>query len=373
MTILRSEVTLDEFVSKACEPFDYKFTGVTEFTVPPFAPPADFALGLIVGPSGSGKSSLLKEHFGGPSTPAWDTTKAIVSQVGTSPEDAVSRLSAVGLNSVPSWCKPRHVLSNGEGFRADLAQVLKDGAVVDEFTSVVDRNVAKAASVGLRRFVDRYQLKGVVVASCHYDIIEWMQPDWVFDVSTGVFAPRGSLQPRPKIELEIVPCDRAVWPIFAPHHYLSAKIGSSAHCWSAWWGDTLVGFSCTIPFPHGSIKNARREHRTVILPDFQGLGLGVRLSDAIAQHTVEDLGHRYYSKTAHPRMGEYRDRHPHWKSAIRHGGGDKKLSKMHVGTFSLERTRICWSHEWVAVPKTVFGGGASVSVVAKSTGDKIFH
>jgi ABC-type ATPase with predicted acetyltransferase domain len=53
------------------------------------------------------------------------------------------------LNSVPSWYKPYQVLSNGEKFRADLARKLKSNTVIDEFTSVVDRTVAKAASVSL--------------------------------------------------------------------------------------------------------------------------------------------------------------------------------------------------------------------------------
>lgn len=360
--ILKCEVELDEFTKEACKPFDFTFDGTSIFRVPDFSPPKDFSIGLIVGPSGSGKSSLLRKHFGEPIKPAWDSRLSIVSQIAATPNEAIEVLSAVGLNSVPSWCKPRHVLSNGEGFRADLAKSVRDGAVVDEFTSVVDRNVAKAASVGLRRLVDRRGYKGVVCASCHYDIIEWLQPDWVFDVSTGVITPRGSLQPRPKIELSIEPCDRKVWSIFAPHHYMTASLLSSAQCWAAWWGESLVGFASTIPFPHGSIKNARREHRTVVLPDYQGLGIGVRLSDAVADWVVRVQGKRYYSKTAHPRMGEYRDRHPNWhptssskvidprarhRVAVKSGMGIDYAATYH---------RFCYSHEYKLEPKCPHGG-----------------
>lgn len=377
---IESTVVLDDFTKLACEPFDFKFDGVSRFTLPDFAAPADFALGLIVGPSGSGKSQLLREHFGVPAQIEWAHDRAVVSQIDADPKRAVEKLSAVGLNSVPSWCKPRHVLSNGEGFRADLARTLVDGAVIDEFTSVVDRNVAKAASVGLRRFVDRYNLRRVVCASCHYDIVEWLQPDWVFDTSSGVLTPRGSLQRRPQIELSIEPCDRKVWPIFAPHHYLSSTLLSSAHCWLAWWGDALVGFASTAPFPHGSIKNARREHRTVVLPDFQGLGIGVRISDAVADWTVRVAGKRYYSKTAHPRMGEYRERHPHWHRTsasrvtdprARHGTAVK--SGMGID-YAATYHRMCWSHEYklhAKAPGEV--RGPIPSKVAKRTGDEIFH
>jgi len=57
---------------------------------------------------------------------------------------AYQKLSAVGLNSVPSWCRPYHVLSNGEQFRARMAAMLNSDTSFDEFTSVVDRTIAKS-------------------------------------------------------------------------------------------------------------------------------------------------------------------------------------------------------------------------------------
>lgn len=346
---LTCSVDLDPTTTAACRPFDFTFTGESVFEVPAFLPPDDFALGLVVGPSGSGKSTILREHFGESESLVWDPSKSIVSQIGTSPEDAIERLSSVGLSSVPTWCRPRQVLSTGEGFRADLARSVRDGVVIDEFTSTVDRNVGKAASVGLRRLVDRRGFRRVVVASCHYDIVEWLQPDWVFDTSTG-FLPRGCLRPRPEIELEIEPCGREVWSVFAPHHYMTGKLAGFCRCWLAWWGDNLVGFASVIPFPHPQVANARREHRTVVLPDFQGLGIGVRLSDEIARHHVEDLGYRYYSRTAHPRMGAYRERSPNWKPTDSNKKpsrrGDKNLGSL--ASWKPDLSRVCFSHEWVS-------------------------
>jgi ABC-type ATPase with predicted acetyltransferase domain len=110
--------------------------------------------------------------------------KAIVSHFNN-PEDAIDKLSAVGLNSVPSWYKPYHVLSTGEKFRADLARKLRDGAVIDEFTSVVDRNVAKAASVAMSKHIKRTGLSNIVIVTCHRDILDWLEPDWVIDTDTG--------------------------------------------------------------------------------------------------------------------------------------------------------------------------------------------
>lgn len=345
--MLRIEIEADDFTKEVCKPFDYNFTGSIQFELPKFQKPAEFSLGLIVGPSGSGKTSLLREHFNQPKSFDWDNSKSVVSQIASTPQEAIERLSCVGLNSVPDWCKPRSVLSTGQGFRADLAVTLDSNAVIDEFTSTVDRTVAKSISAGVRRYVDKYNLGNVVLASCHYDIIDWLQPDWVFDTTKG-FLPRGSLRQRPKIELAIEPCRRSVWSIFAPHHYLSSKIAQASYCWWVWWEDDLVGFCSVIPFPHPKTKKARRGHRTVILPDFQGLGIGVRVSDEIARHHVQDLGYRYYSRTAHPRMGEYREKHPNWKPT------DSNKKKSRRGTeklgnvgWKLDLSRVCYSHEYV--------------------------
>lgn len=360
------EVTVqsDEFTKAASTAFDYKFEGTSFFEG--WEKPVisnDFSIGLILGPSGSGKSLLLNT-FGQEENPVWDKTKAIVSHFDT-PEDALNRLMAVGLNSIPSWCRPFHVLSNGEQFRANLARKLKDGAIIDEFTSVVDRNVAKAASVAMRRFVDRQKLKNIVLASCHYDILEWLRPDWYFDTVDGILHDGRSLQ-RPKIEIRIYPCKRIVWSMFAKHHYLSEKLNPTCRSYIATAdfgnGEVIVGFSSSLSFPHGSFKNGYREHRTVVLPDFQGLGIGPRLSDAIAQIHV-DQGKRYFSRTAHPRFGAYRDASPFWRKTskyqkLRDDIAKRKAYQSHVQdinkkvwaqkqNYNFDDSRVCFSHEYV--------------------------
>ena len=147
---LTSKVEIDDIVAEISNVFDYEFDGTSEFQ--PWSKPKvpeDFGIGLIVGGSGSGKSTLLKQ-FGSETTVEWNSNKAVASHFDTS-EDAQDKLAAVGFNSIGDWVKPYHVLSNGQQFRADLARRLTDNAIIDEFTSVVDRNVAKSCSVALRR------------------------------------------------------------------------------------------------------------------------------------------------------------------------------------------------------------------------------
>ncbi len=183
---LRTLISEDEFTSAAEKAFDCVANGVSEY-YPWEKPtiPKEFGIGVIVGSSGSGKSTLLKD-FGKELSPNWNNNKPIISHF-ENPDDAINRLSAVGLNSVPSWYRPYHVLSNGEQFRADLARKLKDGCVIDEYTSVVDRNVAKAASVALSRYVKKNNIKNIVLSTCHRDILEWLEPDWVIDTDLGEY------------------------------------------------------------------------------------------------------------------------------------------------------------------------------------------
>ncbi len=169
---LSSTVDKDEFIEASEAAFDCTFNGESTF-YPwdlPKSLPKKFKIGVIVGSSGSGKSTLLK-HFGVEEEPIWETNKSIISHF-EDPNDGITRLGSVGFNSIPSWYKPYHVLSNGEKFRADLARKIKSNAVIDEYTSVVDRNVAKAASVALSRYIKSNDIENIVISTCHMDIVD---------------------------------------------------------------------------------------------------------------------------------------------------------------------------------------------------------
>lgn len=181
---LITRVKLDEFTDMVQTNFDYVFTG--ESIVYPFAMPkidTDFKILCIVGASGSGKSTLLREFDGYNINTREYNNEAIVSNFA-SPVDASERLSAVGLNSMPVWCRPRRVLSVGEGFRADLALNLNSYTIFDEFTSTIDRNVAKSTCNGVKRYIDDKKLHHIVFCSCHKDYIPFLRPDIVIDLDT---------------------------------------------------------------------------------------------------------------------------------------------------------------------------------------------
>jgi len=137
--------------------------------------------------------------------------------------------------------------------------------------------------------------------------------------------------------------------MFKDHHYLSGNLNKAGRCYVGVWDNRIVAFGSSITMPCGSIKKAWRGHRTVVLPDFQGMGIGVRFSDAIAQIHIEE-GHRYFSRTAHPRMIWYRENSRLWKPTSKH----KKLRTdiTHKNIFNnhyADNKRLCGSFEYVGV------------------------
>lgn len=168
----------------------------------------DWTLGLIVGPSGAGKTSIGSHIFPGIEITDlyadWDDDKPIIDCIDKAGNDikvASGALSAVGLGDVPAWLRPFKALSNGQKFRAGLARVLCDSSenvIIDEFTSVVDRQIAK---VGAQAFGKSWRRRKddvkAVLLSCHYDVIEYLQPDWVYDVGTGVLKKKAKSESAP--------------------------------------------------------------------------------------------------------------------------------------------------------------------------------
>ena len=166
-------------------------------------------IGLIVGGSGTGKSTIAKEIF--PDAYIKDFEYHAKSVVDDMPKDKSIKdielaFTNVGFASPPSWLKPYSVLSNGEKMRCDLARALLEGKeliVFDEFTSVVNREVAKTASYAISKAVKRQGKKFVAVA-CHKDIIEWLEPDWIYDTDEKRFFTLGESTTAPNSNLKYI-------------------------------------------------------------------------------------------------------------------------------------------------------------------------
>lgn len=280
--------------------------------------PQEWNVGLIVGPSGSGKTTVARELFGKHFVKGWEwpENKSILDGFPKemSIKEIVELLSSVGFSSPPSWVRPFNVLSNGEQFRVNMARTLaemRDLAVVDEFTSVVDRTVAQIGSAAIQKTVRRRNQKFIAV-SCHYDIIDWLEPDWVYQPHTNEYYTGRYLHQRPKIELEVKRVHSSAWALFRKHHYLDTKLNDAAVCFVAFWQDVPVAFTAVLHFPHATRKNTKREHRTVCLPDYQGVGIGNAMSEYIGS-LCRGLGYSWISQTSHPAMIRARAKSLVWR------------------------------------------------------------
>lgn len=275
----------------------------------------DWKIGLIVGPSGSGKSTVARHLFGNLlyESGNWPENQAVVDGFNDLPIKEITKLlTAVGFSSPPSWIKPYQVLSNGEKFRCDLAKALSGGTltVFDEYTSVVDRNVAKIASAAIAKGIKSGRMPCRFVAvGCHYDIVEWLEPDWVLDTATGTVS-RRRLR-RPSIELQIVRCERRAWKLFAKHHYLSASLGNGCRCYMALWNGEAVAF-CAMIVQMG-FKNHWRVSRIVTLPDYQGVGIGGAFLETLGNLYRED-GQRFSITASHPSIIAHCRRSSKWRT-----------------------------------------------------------
>ena len=269
--------------------------------------PKEWNIGVVYGGSGTGKTTILKNYFKKEMDKSYfDNSKSLISNFDwLEPEEATFLLSAMGLSSVPTWLRPFNTLSNGEQYRANLAYIVgsaKENEVIliDEYTSVVDRDVAKAMSNALQKYIRRSNKK-IVLASCHFDIMEWLQPDWIYSPSKGRLEIAPSLR-RPKIELQIVRCRYEAWNLFKQHHYLTDELNKAAINYLILWNDAPIGFVGVLPFPGVGDEKTRRISRIVVLPDFQGLGLGKKILNYISSLYAAEKS-TMYIRTMSPALG----------------------------------------------------------------------
>ncbi len=322
-------------------------------------------IGLIVGPSGSGKTTIARHAYGNnvyePGRD-WPEKKSVLDGFADElpAKELTALLSAVGFSSPPSWIKPYGVLSNGEKFRCDLARSLtprrkgaepqsrKENLVVfDEFTSVVDRTVAKVGSMAVSKLL-RQAANGstrFIAVTCHYDVAPWLSPDWILDMASGTLA-RRRLR-RPDLHLEIFRTGRAAWELFKKHHYLSHSIPGGAQIFGGYLsglqdddgmmgsGDNgqeksphlLISSSPHPALPVGIVivgqhfgnsrqgateQGIKQISRIVVLPDYQGIGIGSRLLDGVAG-ILRAENWRVAITTSHPGMIAHLARSPAWK------------------------------------------------------------
>jgi ABC-type transport system involved in cytochrome c biogenesis ATPase subunit/GNAT superfamily N-acetyltransferase len=295
-----------------------------------------FNIGLIVGASGSGKTTLARTIYGRdfeqlilkPELPVIEQFPKEWTY-----DECASALSGMGLTSVPCWIRPAYTLSNGQRARAEaalqLAQHNKDCVVIDEWTSVVDRTVAKVMSHCVQKHA-RKQHKRIVLLSCHYDVIDWLNPDWIIDCNKQEYINRrgmvGAHERTDRLRFDIKECSKDTWKYFSKYHYLSDRLpGGKIFTYGLYHGAEQVGFQCFAAYIIGD-QNTYFSNRTVIHPDYAGLGLGIKLINETSKDMVRK-GYRVRAKFSSLPVYKSMLREPLW----RHTATNREILKPKVG------------------------------------------
>lgn len=287
-----------------------------------------FNIGLIVGASGSGKTTLAHTIFGAACfLPILDLNRTVLDQlpVAFDYDECAKYLNGIGLNSVPCWIRPASTLSNGQRTRAEAALHLAhskpdETCAIDEWTSVVDRTVAKAMSHCVQKLARKLNRR-FVLCSCHYDVVDWLCPDWVIDCNKGTFttydtAHWDAKKKSRQLRFDIRQVPRTTWRYFSKYHYLTERLpGGLIYTFGLFHENEQIGFQCFanyVPKRREHLRMQMHSNRTVIHPDYCGLGLGIKLIDATSAEMLRrgfDIRAKYTSEPVFRAMRN----NPAWK------------------------------------------------------------
>lgn len=352
--IVRESQPKDTFrVKSVIDKFELNNQKITEHFKGEIDIPEEWNIGMIVGASGTGKTTILNELFKDYVIVDFNfNSDAIINDMPkeSSTSEIHKMFNSVGFSSPPSWLKPYGVLSNGEKMRVELAYSLlqeKKMIVFDEFTSVVDRQVAKVGSFAVQKAIRKNNKKFIAVG-CHYDVEEWLMPDWVFDTNsmTMKYNTRRLVR-RPDLKARIIETTEKdkYWKMFSRYHYLNHSLNKACKMYLLEIDNVICGMNAVLHFPHPKVKNMKKEHRLVIHPDYQGLGLGDVLSSNIAKLLIKK-GFRYSSTTTNPALSFQRNKDKNWKLTRQGRVGKQGSSKNKAlgKTMSVNRITMSWEY-----------------------------
>lgn len=283
----------------------------------------EWQIGVIVGRSGTGKTSIAKTLFPDGYIRNFDYTHESILDdfpTGLQVTEITKALCSVGFASPPDWLKQYESLSQGEKMRVDIARALllnQDLIVFDEFTSVVDREIAKVSAYAISKAI-RKTAKKFIAVTCHYDVIEWLEPDWIFSTDTMEYT---SLKKRrPAIQIEIRQCNRSLWRLFRDYHYLNRNLNYNTTCFAGLYNGKPVCFIAFIRYPY-KVKFLGVS-RLVVLPDYQGIGIGLAFLTTTAKYMSKTRRLPVHITSSNPQLKGLL-KNPSWKLIFQGHTSDK--------------------------------------------------
>ena len=134
--------------------------------------------------------------------------------------------------------------------------------------------------------------------------------------------------------------------MFSKYHYLSHSHNNAARVFIATINNNICGFCSVLPFPHPILKNCWKEHRTVILPDYQGIGLGSLLSENVAE-ILKKCDKGFISTSSNPAFINARKKSNKWvitRIGRTSSGSGKIHNKNKKGSTSTNRITVSFKY-----------------------------
>lgn len=218
---------------------------------------------LFTGPSGSGKSSLLRavaERLGAadafarplPDVPIIDALPGTI-------EERLAGLAACGLSEARLLLRAPAELSEGQRYRFRLASALASGAPfvsADEFAATLDRTLARVVAFNVRKLVTRTGV-GLLAATAHDDVTEDLDPDLLVRCEDGSVAVERRPREHKPISFanELRVADGGVndWARFARWHYRAKRLAFVKRVVVLRHGEVPVGV-CVFAAPAASLS-----------------------------------------------------------------------------------------------------------------------
>jgi hypothetical protein len=117
------------------------------------------------------------------------------------------------------------------------------------------------------------------------------------------------------------------------------------------WGEKPIAIAVIGRQIGRGVGKAYRGSRIVVLPDYQGFGIGSSISNFLAG-VSKNNGYRYFTKTINPALGEFRNNHPNqWKKTA-FNGKIRNKSNVKSNKYASIKLRPSYCHEYI-------GGGVS--------------
>lgn len=130
---------------------------------------------------------------------------------------------------------------------------------------------------------------------------------------------------------------------------MSKDLNVACRMYVAVWNGTIVAMDSVLPIVSGTLKNAYREHRLVVLPDYQGLGIGTKLSNALGEYFLEH-GYKYFCRSTHVKLAKNRlKENSPWIETTTSNKLRANVNGKNSHGFTYDDKRIAYSFEYVGL------------------------